>query len=132
MGMPKYGNEQGRPKILLLPLPRIVFPNKFPKLQRAVQQSLNYHKSKHFTGLSKRFGYRLGGSGDELVAAGEGDSGIGVGPGSKGLGEVGTSDLGGVTPLGTGKTGSGTTEVSGITSCSGGFDVGLASPAGSR
>ena len=67
-----------------------------------------------------------------MVAVGKGDSGIGVDPGSEGLGEVGSSDLGGVTPLGTGKTGGGTTEVSGITSCSGGFDVGLASPAGSR
>ena len=67
-----------------------------------------------------------------MVPADEGDSGIGVGPGSEGLGEVGSSNLAGVTPLGTGKTGGGTTEVCGITSCSGGFDVGLASPAGSR
>ena len=67
-----------------------------------------------------------------MVAAGEGDPGIGVGPGSEGLGEVGSSDLGGVTPLGTGKTGGGTTDVSGITSCSGVFDVDLTSPAGGR
>ena len=37
-----------------------------------------------------------------------------------------------MTPLGTGKIGGGTTEVSGITSCSGGFDVDLASPAVTR
>ena len=67
-----------------------------------------------------------------MVAADEGDSGIGVGPGCDGLGDVGSSDLGGVTPLGTGMTGGGTTEVSGITSCSEGFEVDLASPAGSR
>ena len=36
-----------------------------------------------------------------MVAAGEGDSGIGVDPGSEGPGDVGSSDLGGVTPLGT-------------------------------
>ena len=74
----------------------------------------------------------LGGSGAEVVASGEWDSGIGVDPGSEGFGEVGSNDLGGVIPRGTGKIGGGTTEVSGITSCSGGFDVGLASPAGGR
>jgi len=62
-----------------------------------------------------------------VVAAYEGDSGIGVGPG-----EVGSSDLEGVTPPGTGKIGGGTTEVSGITFCSGGFEANSASPAGSR
>ena len=67
-----------------------------------------------------------------MVAADKGDSGIGVGPGSDGPGEVGSSDLEGVTPLGTGKTGGGTTEVSGITFCSGRFEVNWASPAGSR
>ena len=44
---------------------------------------------------------------------------------------VGSRDLGGMTLLGTGKTGGGTTEVSGLTCYSGGFDVDLASPAGS-
>ena len=67
-----------------------------------------------------------------MVAADEGDSGIGVGPGSDGPGEVGSSDLEGVTPLRTGKTGGGTTEVSGITFCSGGFEVNSASPADSK
>ena len=69
-----------------------------------------------------------------MVAADEGDSGIGVGPGSDayGPGEVGSSDLEGVTPLRTGKTGGDTTEVSGITFCSGRFEVNWASPAGSR
>ena len=67
-----------------------------------------------------------------MIAADEGDLGIGVGPGSDGPEEVGSSDLEGVTPLGTGKTGGGTTEVSGITFCSGVFEVSSASPAGSR
>ena len=67
-----------------------------------------------------------------MVAADEGDSGIGVGPGSDGPGKVGSSDLEGVTPLGTGKRGGGTTEVSGITFCAGRFEVNWASPAGSR
>ena len=63
-----------------------------------------------------------------MIAADEGDSGIGVGPGSDGPGDVGSSDLEGVTSLGTGKTG----EVSGISFCSGVFEVNSASPAGSR
>ena len=67
-----------------------------------------------------------------MIAADEGDSGVGVGPGSDGPGDVGSSDLEGVTPLGTGKTHGGTTEVSGITFCSGVFEVNSASPAGSR
>ena len=67
-----------------------------------------------------------------MVLAGEGGSGIGADPGSEGLGDIGSSDLGGVTPLGIGKTGGGTTEVSSITSCSGAVEVDLASPAGSR
>ena len=67
-----------------------------------------------------------------MVAADEGGSGIGVGPGSDGPGEVGSSDLEGVTPLGTGKTGGSTTELSGITFCSGRFEVNWASPVGSR
>ena len=67
-----------------------------------------------------------------MIAADEGDSGIGVGPGSDGPGDVGSSDLERVTSLGTGKTGGGTTEVSGITFCSGVFEVNSASPAGSR
>ena len=66
-----------------------------------------------------------------MVAADESESGIGVGPGFDGPGEVGSSDLEGVTPLGTGKTGGGTTEVSDITFCSRGFEVNSASPAGS-
>ena len=60
-------------------------------------------------------------SGDVVIAAGEGDSGIGVGPGSDGPGDVGSSNLEGMTPLGSGKTGGGTIEVSGITFCSGVF-----------
>ena len=67
-----------------------------------------------------------------MIAADEGDSGIGVGPGSDGPGDVGSTDLEGVTPLGTGKTGGDTTEVSGITFCSGVFEVNSASPAGRR
>ena len=67
-----------------------------------------------------------------MIAADEGDSGIGVGPGSDGPGDVGSSDLEGVTPLGTGKTGDGTTEVSSITFCLRVFEVNSASPAGSR
>ena len=67
-----------------------------------------------------------------MIAADGGASGIGVGPGSDGPGEVGSSDLEGVTPLGTGKTGGGTTEVSGITFCSGVFEMNSASSAGSR
>ena len=67
-----------------------------------------------------------------MIAADEGDSGVGVGPGSDGPGDVGSSDLEGLTPLGTGKTDGGTTEVSGITFCSGVFEVNSASPAGSR
>ena len=129
---PNIAMNKKRPKIQHLPLPRIAFPNKFQKLKRAVQQSFNHHKSKRFTGLGEHFGYRLGGSGDVVVVAGEGDSGIGVGPGSEGLGDVSSSDLGGVTPLGTGKTSGGTIEVSSITSCWGGFEVDLASPASSR
>ena len=66
-----------------------------------------------------------------MVAADEGDSGIAVGPGSDGPGEVRSSDLEGVTPLRTDKTGGGATVVSGITFCSGGFEVNSASPAGS-
>ena len=67
-----------------------------------------------------------------MIAADVGASGIGVGPGSDGVGEVGSSDLEGVTPLATGKTGGGTTDVSGITFCSGVLEVNSASPAGSR
>ena len=40
-----------------------------------------------------------------MIATDEGDSGIGVGPGSNGPGGVGSRDLEGVKPLGTGKTG---------------------------
>ena len=65
-----------------------------------------------------------------MVAADEGDSAIGVGPGFNGLGDVGSTNLGGVSPLGTGKTS--TSEVSSITSCSEGFEVDLGSPAGGR
>ena len=67
-----------------------------------------------------------------MIAADVDASGIGVGPGSDGPGEVGSSDLEGVTPLGTGRTGGGTTEISGITFCSGVSEVNSTSPAGSR
>ena len=67
-----------------------------------------------------------------MEAAGEGGSGIGAAPWCEGLGDVGSNNLKGVTPLGIGRTGGGTTKVSSIMSFSGTVEVDLASPAGSR